>query len=71
LVLYFDKLPSSGSCELYNLLGERVAAVDFHHQNALLLKTDSLAPGIYLARIKVNYSDGSSKQLIQKVAIIR
>jgi len=71
LRLYFEQPPVSGCCRIYNLGGEKVAEMNFENQPNPCIATQQLAPGIYLARIKVQYQDGSSKILIQKVAILK
>lgn len=70
LALYFDRAPASGSFQVYNVAGQRVAEDSFGSSGASL-QTGSLAPGIYLARIVVNYEDGSSRTELQKIIIVR
>jgi hypothetical protein len=70
LRIFFDKAPASGSFQVYNVAGERVAEDSFGSSGDSL-RTASLAPGIYLARIVVSYQDGSSRTVLQKIIIVR
>jgi hypothetical protein len=71
LCLYFDAAPDSSSCQLYNIAGEMVANADFGGRPSPCLPTRRLAPGVYVARIKVQYKAGASRTQFQKIYLVR
>jgi hypothetical protein len=68
--LYFDKAPASSSCQVYNLAGDKVLSASFDGPSASL-QTGHLAPGIYAVRAVVNYQDGSTQTMFQKIVITK
>jgi subtilase family serine protease len=71
ICLYFDKKPSSSEWTVYNIAGENVATLNFQSQYSQCWDTTKVASGIYFARIKMNFEDGSEASFIQNVAVIR
>ena len=70
ITLFFDKAPASAACDVYNVKGQRVADASFGGQGAAL-HTGGLAPGVYLVRTVVQYQDGSSGTVFQKIVVVR
>jgi len=71
ICLYFDAAPKASHWQIYKLTGERVADLEFTNEVAQCWDTLHVAPGIYFVRTKVDYADGSSKSVTQKVAVVR
>ncbi len=71
ICLYFDKAPTSSTWDLYNEAGARVSTLSFGAQRDQCASTNGLVPGLYVARLKVDYADGSSGQYTQKILIVK
>jgi hypothetical protein len=67
LCLWFARAPGSASVALYNVVGDRVAAYDFGSEGLnACIDTQSMAPGIYVAKMRV---DGFER--VQKVVLVK
>lgn len=64
--LYFDKPAISSSWDVFNMAGERVSQLTFTGDNGNCWDTRGAPPGVYLMRIRVNYADGTSAQVMKK-----
>jgi subtilase family serine protease len=71
LTLYFKAAPQRTRWTLYDLAGEAVKQVDIQGTGPHRCPTDTLASGLYFARIQVDYLDGTGETLLLKVAIVR
>jgi hypothetical protein len=71
LCLYFDAAPASSEWKIYDLAGDLVEKLGFETQRQQCWDTGKVAGGIYLARISVNYADGTKKDFLQKLAVLK
>jgi hypothetical protein len=71
VILYYSKAPSQSSWRIYNMAGELVSTGAYSGQEQAQWSTSKIAPGIYLARLEISYSDGSHETLMQKIAVVR
>lgn len=69
--LYFKALPARSQWRVYSLSGELVGSLDQSGHGPHRFQTGSLASGLYLARIHVDYEDGSGEDLLQKMVVLR
>jgi len=69
--LFPDKPINSATLEIFDLVGEIEARVSYVGADQLIWNTGNIAPGIYMAIIKVNYTDGTSGNTTQKIVISR
>jgi hypothetical protein len=73
VVLFFDKTPASSSWQIYNVAGARVARLSFNGfpgPESHYWDTSGVSPGVYLARIQINYLDGTSIQITRKAVVL-
>lgn len=69
--LYFAKAPVSSAWQVCNLAGEQVARETWFNRDAQCWDTSTVASGIYFARIRVMYDDGTAETLVRKIAVVR
>jgi hypothetical protein len=67
--LFFDKQPSSTTFKVYNIAGQKV--LDGSGASSATFATTQMAPGVYFVRSVVNYADGSSETVVQKIVVVR
>gem|GEM_PF-1525947 len=71
-VCLFPDRPISGSqWDVYNLLGESAASLTFANPQGNCWNTQGTSPGVYLVRLKLSYSDGTSATLWKKIVVSR
>lgn len=70
LCLYLPQPALSSSWEVYNLVGQRVASFDADNAAQACWDTTAVAPGFYLVHGSIQYADGSSGSLTQKVVVL-
>lgn len=70
LCLHLERAPASTAWTLYNGGGQRAASLDFGADPSPCAATDAWAPGIYWARIRVRYQDGSEQTVRRKLLVI-
>jgi hypothetical protein len=66
--LYGPQAASSSHWDIYNIAGERVAGVDADAFGGW--DPSKVSSGIYIARVKVQCTDGSQPVVMQKLAVI-
>ncbi|MGH7442416.1 MAG: T9SS type A sorting domain-containing protein, partial [bacterium] len=71
VTLYFGKDPVRTQWKVYNLVGQLVGQADISGSGPHQISTQRWASGIYFARIKVDYADGTSQTLLSKFAVLR
>jgi hypothetical protein len=71
LCLYPDKPTLSSHWDVYDWIGICVARLDFTGGNQACWNVSGLSPGIYIVRMKINYSDGSDRTTWQKIVVAR
>jgi hypothetical protein len=69
--LFPDKPIDACTLEIYDLVGEVVARTNYSGSAQPVWNVGIIAPGIYIAVIKVNYTDGTSRTTTQKIVIAR
>jgi hypothetical protein len=69
--LFPDKPITAASLEVFDPVGEIVARVTFSGSGQPVWNTGNIAPGIYIAIIKVTYMDGTSGKTLQKIVVSR
>jgi len=72
-ILFFDKTPASTSWDIYNVAGAHVARLSFAGYLGPLTQywdTSGVSPGVYFARIQINYLDGTSILITRKAVVI-
>jgi len=69
--LFPDKPINACTLDVFDLVGEIEAKVTFNGSGQPVWNVGSIAPGIYIAVIKVNYTDGISGTTTQKIVISR
>jgi hypothetical protein len=68
--LFTESTPISSRWTVYNLAGDRVAALSFNGSMGHCWDTSNVKPGIYL--VKVGFEDaGGAKTLLQKIALVK
>lgn len=71
LCLGFPSPPLRTLCEIYNPRGEMVARGRFNTEVNQCLDTVAVAPGLYYAVLEVEFADGTKKNVVQKVVVIK
>jgi hypothetical protein len=69
--IFPDKPINDCTLEIFDLVGEIEARAIFNGSAQPVWNTGSIAPGIYIAIIKVNYADGTNGTTMQKIVISR
>jgi hypothetical protein len=57
--------------DIFDLIGEIEAHVTYNGSGQPVWNTGNIAPGIYIAVIKVNYDDGTNGTTTQKIVVSR
>lgn len=68
--LFFDSYPQSSEWWIYTTAGELVEQLQFTGVNQNIWNPKSFASGLYLIRVKVDYTDGTNREKIFKVVVI-
>jgi len=71
VILFFDAVPAATRWEIFNVAGERVAALSFDGPHNHFWETTGVAPGVYFVRIQITYLSGTKLQIIRKAVVIR
>jgi hypothetical protein len=69
LCLYPEKPLVSSAWDVYNLVGQSIARVDFGAEGRSCWNTAGIPPGIYIVKLKLNYMDGTTGTTWQKVLV--
>jgi hypothetical protein len=69
--IFPDKPITACTLEIFDLVGEIEAHVPFIGTGQPVWNTGNIAPGIYIAVIKVNYVDGTTGTTTQKIVVSR
>jgi hypothetical protein len=69
--IFPDKPINACTLEVFDLVGEIEVRVVYNGSGQPLWNTGAIAPGIYIAIIKVNYTDGTSGTTTQKIVVAR
>jgi hypothetical protein len=71
LCLFPDKPINSTVWDVYNLKGEFVAHLEINSTSQPCWTTVGVPPGLYLVRLNLTYSDGTTGTVWQKVVLAR
>jgi hypothetical protein len=69
--LFPDKPINAATLEIFDLIGEIEARVTYIGSDQLVWNTGNIAPGVYMAIIKVDYTDGTTGTTTQKIVVSR
>jgi len=69
--IFPDKPITACTLDIFDLVGEIEAHVPFSGTGQPVWNTGNIAPGIYIAIIKVNYVDGTTGTTTQKIVVSR
>lgn len=67
--LYPDSPLLSSQWNIYNFVGESVASLSFGSSASNCWDTTGVAPGLYLVKLKLTYTDGTVKSDWHKVVV--
>jgi len=71
LCLFPDKPVSGSQWDVFDMVAESIASVSFSGSAQACWNTAGVPPGIYIARVKLTYSDGTSGTIWQKILVTR
>jgi hypothetical protein len=65
----YEKPVNNSHWDIYNLAGQKISAADYGNDASPCWDSSNVAPGIYMIRSSLSFSDGSSKNVWNKIII--
>ena len=70
ICLFFDRQPDNVTWEVFNIRGERIASMDYTTEIDQCWSHPGVAPGLYLAKIRVLNKDGTVEERTQQIILV-